>query len=835
MLQSLIEWLTGGLASVLDIIITMFLNALEPSLSNFIDTFPGFAAAYDVFRIIGAGLAVTIATVGLFSFFSGSGSLRSTEQPWQLLGRVAVSGALMVGGGYILSYLVELAKFSYDVFFNLDYAAGDGAGLGGLLLGTGKKYVSTIFTNFQTVGATLFAAADGSLVENLIVSDLAVSLLILFLDVAVGWELFKVMIEVAERYLMVGVLVYTSPLVFSTVASGQTASIFKRWCGMFFSSLLLMSLSVFFLNASIAALASIGADDSFIVSLVLILAMLKIAQRIDSYMNQLGLNAAQTGGSLLDTIFAGARTIGSFAKSAFGGGRGGEIGGKVGGGSVLGRALGVSTVGKYARAAQSAGESILHGEGMKAAAQSASDSLKADLKDSVLGGFKDNGIRGAANNAKETVSYVMTGVRTNKADGSGRKTEAGKRDSHTSTAPADKAAAASSSAERAEAVARHRGDVLAEDIRSKQAVEHGHGVPDADLVERAGSSNASRAEMLRSFHENGIEEIRPEGVTDADDRYVMKADKSGNLALSDAAVAAGLHMETDTDGKTYVTGPSEALQEYMDKATTADRTNVDANGDRIAARAVVTEEDAAQELGMSHYDGVANMAAVQERLAQMRSDIGDTAKEMPELTANTIKRDSSGHLSRNIFATTEVPDGTKEYGQTSGNMLFDRAFGASVPDKAEDSGFRNVRIEENDGASGHKGRCVSAEYTNREGQSVRVKMYDRLSELNGVVPEGSTKVDYTGIGYDNRPMSRSFFMVSTPAFAAQPDTPPNSAVQHESRRSQEPTHEKSGDTGFEPSPVTPKLSNGTKRVTGGSRKKETVKRNSKNKPSGPPV
>lgn len=972
MLQSLIEWLTGGLASVIDIIISMFLNALEPSLSNFIETFPSFAAAYNVFKVIGAGLAVTIAAVGMFSFFRGSGSPSSMETPWQILGRAAIAGALIVGGGYILSYMVEVAKFSYDVFFNMDYQATGGDGLGELLLGTGKKYASTIFSNGISMGVTAFAAADGSLVEDLIVSDLAISLLILFLDIAVGWELFKVMVEVAERYLMVGVLVYTSPLVFSTVASGQTAGVFKRWCGMFISSLLLMSLSVFFLNASIAALASIGADDSFIVSLVLILAMLKIAQRLDTYMSQLGLNAAQTGGSLLDTIFAGAKTIGNFAKGAFGGrsSNGGGEGSKSGG-SVLGRALGATTVGKYARVARSAGESILNGEGLKGAAETAKAARKDEFQKSVMGGFKDKGVSGAVNNAKDTMGYIMTGTRPSEVEAAKKAQEEAKKNAHISTSPEDKAAAAKASADRS---APTIGAETAEAVQARQGVNPGEGVPNAEFVDKVAAGQATPEEMAQSFKENGIEEIRAGGVektgngAGTDDRFVMKADKDGNLALSDAAVAAGLRMETGENGEAYVTGPTEALQDYMDKSTTADKFNSDANGDRIAAKSTVTAADAAQDLGLNNYDTPAadreghyyknaqaelrsdnsefssgrtyaeteknaydanavkaggyyynaaedqlrtsgenadhaaitsmastlqsadrekvesatvsaataardsTMSAVQDHLEQMRSDVGDTAREMPELTANTIRRDTSGQLSRNVFATTSIPDGTKEYGSTNGDTLFDRAFGSSVTDKAGDSGFRNVRIEENDGSSGHKGRCVSAEYTNSDGQAVRVSMYDQLSKINGAVPDGFTQIDYTGAGYHtSSPISRSFFMVSTPvaeapsspvqpisqsaatqpaasAFNATPSQSQTIIIQQNTGH--DDSHDRHGgngrsdhiipdrrdnDTGYETSPVTPKLSNGTRRVTSGSSRKDTVKRNSKNKPSGPPT
>ena len=45
-------------------------------------------------------------------------------------------------------------------------------------------------------------------------------ILILILEIALGWNYFKLLLETVERYIVVGVLCYTSPLAFSAGGSG---------------------------------------------------------------------------------------------------------------------------------------------------------------------------------------------------------------------------------------------------------------------------------------------------------------------------------------------------------------------------------------------------------------------------------------------------------------------------------------------------------------------------------------------------------------------------------------------------------------------------------------
>ena len=73
-------------------------------------------------------------------------------------------------------------------------------------------------------------------------------LLIIFM-IALAWNYFKLLLETVERYVLVGVLCYTSPLAYSMGASKATSRVFQSWCRMVGSQLLLLVLNVWFLRA----------------------------------------------------------------------------------------------------------------------------------------------------------------------------------------------------------------------------------------------------------------------------------------------------------------------------------------------------------------------------------------------------------------------------------------------------------------------------------------------------------------------------------------------------------------------------------------------------------
>lgn len=391
MLTSLIELLSYGLGQAMSWFMNIFLSAMDLSMDTYLEYFPFFRTAYNILKGFSWGLLLIVAGTGLALFFFGAfdgGAIQ--ERPAAILVRSFVAGSLIVWGGYILVFLVNLAVIPFDTFLKAE---------------SGSEFGWNI--DLTALSVELAAAASGQ--AWLLMGDLAIALLDFFLMLLIAWNLFKLIIEVAERYLMVGVLVFTAPIVYPTLATKNTSSIFRRWISMFAGSLIIMSLSALFLKLIVSGFTlggeltgSFNAGAKFIFKLVLILAMCKIAQRVDSYMQQLGIGVATTGGSMLDDALMAFRTI----QSSFGG-RGGigpdglPMGGGGGGRGAMGK-LGdfYRATSPFAAGRKAAAEAYKSGQGVWGSIKTGAAAVGSKMKSD----YQNNSIPGRIKKASEAAS-----------------------------------------------------------------------------------------------------------------------------------------------------------------------------------------------------------------------------------------------------------------------------------------------------------------------------------------------------------------------------------------------------------------------------------------------
>ena len=76
----------------------------------------------------------------------------------------------------------------------------------------------------------------------------AVTLIVLIIVVLLAWNYLKLLFEAAERYILLGVLVYTAPVAFSMGGSQSTANIFKAWCRMLSGQVFLLLMNAWCLR-----------------------------------------------------------------------------------------------------------------------------------------------------------------------------------------------------------------------------------------------------------------------------------------------------------------------------------------------------------------------------------------------------------------------------------------------------------------------------------------------------------------------------------------------------------------------------------------------------------
>lgn len=100
-----------------------------------------------------------------------------------------------------------------------------------LVLGiVGTPYDWVVDTALPPIEFASFASVVTVLVGSLVSGS--VSLIVLILVLIVAWNYIKLLFEAAERYILVGVLIYTAPVAFATGASENTSNVFSAWCRM---------------------------------------------------------------------------------------------------------------------------------------------------------------------------------------------------------------------------------------------------------------------------------------------------------------------------------------------------------------------------------------------------------------------------------------------------------------------------------------------------------------------------------------------------------------------------------------------------------------------------
>lgn len=204
--------------NLLDLITTSVLGALGCNMSTFIRYFPAAETLYNIFVALAVGIILLNWIWQLFRNF-GLGIGMEAEDPLKLTLRSIV---------FILA-----ALFSKDIV-NLILEIG----------GTPYQWILTSelpplsFASFNSVMLTLVGVcASGT-----------VALIALILVLILAWNYIKLLFEAAERYVLLGVLVFTAPVAFSMGGSQNTANIFKSWCRMFGGQVFLLLMNAWCLR-----------------------------------------------------------------------------------------------------------------------------------------------------------------------------------------------------------------------------------------------------------------------------------------------------------------------------------------------------------------------------------------------------------------------------------------------------------------------------------------------------------------------------------------------------------------------------------------------------------
>ncbi len=171
-------------------------------MAVFLRYFPAAETMYDIFVAFAIGLILLIWLWNLFKNY-GLGMGAEAEDPVKLSIRAVLFILLAYYADQIVDTVLQIGGTPYDWILN-------------------SALPSLDFASFSSVMLTIIGVCSNG----------AVLLIVLILVLVLAWNYLKLLLEAAERYVLLGVLVYTAPVVFAMGASQATSNIFKSWCRM---------------------------------------------------------------------------------------------------------------------------------------------------------------------------------------------------------------------------------------------------------------------------------------------------------------------------------------------------------------------------------------------------------------------------------------------------------------------------------------------------------------------------------------------------------------------------------------------------------------------------
>lgn len=308
--EGIITWTSSIISQVMDAVSRIFLDVLGTDMTVMEEYFPFVTKAFTILQYTSWAVLFLITVWQLFKVFGGP--ITEAENPWTLIARSALFALLIQYAKEIFNITLNIATAPYTALMEVTMEKEDFTFAG--IEEVFKSGLTTVISSSTVVGL----------------------LLLIILMIALGWNYFKLLLETVERYVVVGVLCYTSPLAFSMGASKTTSQVFGSWCRMVGSQLLLLVMNVWFLRAFSTSVGqfignggalSSGNGNIFLWFFV-VLAFLKTAQKFDSYLAAMGLNVAQTGSGLGLELLMAVRAVTGFTHA-------GKTAGSVFGGSVV--------------------------------------------------------------------------------------------------------------------------------------------------------------------------------------------------------------------------------------------------------------------------------------------------------------------------------------------------------------------------------------------------------------------------------------------------------------------------------------------------------------------
>lgn len=281
-----------------DLIMNPLLEITQMTTEKVARYIPGFAMSGNgiggyfsqAIMVISTTIAGALIAVRIISYLMETADGARTESVPKLIWNAVFGMVLTLTGSHFLQLMFD------EIISPLTKALSEGVTGGGLgefsFEDAGMKIIGQ--TESGDAAGTIVAWMGGfSIVEG---ASLVVSIVFLFL---IWWNLIKLVLECAERYIICVFTILLSPLAFATATNERTKDTAVNWMQMFWSQCVLLILNIWVVGIARTALniGLVGASVESVVKWGLVTyAYLKIAQKLDDMLAKAGFRITSTTG-----------------------------------------------------------------------------------------------------------------------------------------------------------------------------------------------------------------------------------------------------------------------------------------------------------------------------------------------------------------------------------------------------------------------------------------------------------------------------------------------------------------------------------------------------------
>lgn len=293
-----------------DLIMNPLLEITQMTTEEVAEYIPGFAMSGDgaggyfakAIMVIATTIAGALIAVRIISYLLEIADGARTESVAKLIWNAVFGMVLTLTGSHFLQLMFD------EIISPLTKALSEGVSGGGLGDFSFEKAGMSIIdlTESGDTTETIIAWMGGFVLAQ--AAALVVSVVLLLL---IWWNLVKLVLECAERYIICVFTILLSPLAFATATNERTKDTAINWMQMFWSQCVLLILNIWVVGIARTALdiGLVGAPIDSVVKWALITyAYLKIAQKLDDLLAKAGFRITSTTG--LDPM---SEAIGAFS------------------------------------------------------------------------------------------------------------------------------------------------------------------------------------------------------------------------------------------------------------------------------------------------------------------------------------------------------------------------------------------------------------------------------------------------------------------------------------------------------------------------------------------